>query len=122
MMNLEYERIDEIKFYALNIRNKGTINMNNGEHQHQLTGTLMQIYPGGLFTAKNLRVDVDSLIIDVIAEMNADNNGYCNMGMSHGHTFAMLSHRGQSDKTVLNLIQLYSSFYLEKENLRTDPL
>ena len=80
MMNLAYERIDEIQFTALNIRNKGTINMNNKEYQHQLTGTIMQILPGGLFTGKNLRVDVDTLIIDVMAEMNANDNGYCDMG------------------------------------------
>ena len=80
MMNLAYERIDEIQFTALNIRNKGTINMNNKEYQHQLTGTVMQILPGGLFTAKNLRVDVDTFIVDVMAEMNANNNGYCDMG------------------------------------------
>ena len=80
MMNLAYERIDEIAFTALAIRNKGTINMNNKENQHRLTGTIMEILPGGLFTAKNLRVDVDTLIIDVMAEMNANDNGYCNMG------------------------------------------
>ena len=81
MMNLAFERIDEIKFTALTIRNKGTINMNNKEHQHQLTGTIVQILPGGLLTAKNLRVDVDTLIIDVMAEMNANDNGYCDTGM-----------------------------------------
>ena len=81
MMNVAYERIDEIKFTALIIRNKGTINMNNKEHQHRLTGTILQILPGGLLTAKNLRVDVDTLIIDVMAEMNANDNGYCDKGM-----------------------------------------
>ena len=80
MMDVAYQRIDEIKFYALNIRNRGTIHMNNAEHQHHLIGTVMQILPGGMFTAKNLRVDVDTLIIDVMAEMNADHNGYCDMG------------------------------------------
>ena len=40
----------------------------------------MQILPGGLFTGKNLQVDVDTLIIDVMAEMNANDNGYCDMG------------------------------------------
>ena len=80
MMDLDYQRIDEIKFYALNVRNQGSVNMNNREHQHQLTGTMMQVFPGGLFTAKNLRVDVETLIIDVIAEMNANDKGYCSMG------------------------------------------
>ena len=80
MMNLAYDRIDEIQFTALTIRNKGTVNMNNKEYQHQLTGTIIEILPGGLFTAKNLRVDVDTLIIDVMAEMNANDNGYCDMG------------------------------------------
>ena len=80
MMDLAYQRIDEIRFIALNIRNKGTINMNNGVHQHHLIGTVVQILPGGILTAKDLRVDVDTLIIDVMAEMNANNNGYCNMG------------------------------------------
>ena len=80
MMNLAYDRIDEIQFTALTIRNKGTVNMNNKEYQHQLTGTIIEILAGGLFTAKNLRVDVDTLIIDVMAEMNANDNGYCDMG------------------------------------------
>ena len=79
-MNTEYKRIDEIKFYALNIRNRGTVNMDNNDFQHFLNGTIMQILPGGTLTAKNLRVDVERLIIDVMAEMDASNNGYCNMG------------------------------------------
>ena len=81
MMNVAYERIDEIEFNALIIRNKGTINMNNKERQHQLTGTIVQILPGGLLTAKNLRMDVDTLVIDIMAEMNANDNGYCDRGM-----------------------------------------
>ena len=80
MMNTDYKRIDEIKFYALNIRNRGTVNMDNNDFQHFLNGTIMQILPGGTLTAKNLRVDVEMLIIDVMAEMDASNNGYCNMG------------------------------------------
>ena len=54
--------------------------MDNGIYQHYLHGTLMQIFPGGLCTAKHLRVDVDYLIIDVIADMNVNNNGFCDMG------------------------------------------
>ena len=80
MRDLHNRRIDEIKFISLSIRNKGTINMFS-EHQQFLNGLIMQIFPGGLLTAKNLRVDVEQLTIDVMAEVNANYLGYCDMGL-----------------------------------------
>ena len=41
---------------------------------------LLQVYPGGLFKAKNLLMEVDTLLVDVMGTFTADGNGYCDMG------------------------------------------
>ncbi|KAL4226615.1 hypothetical protein ACF0H5_014598 [Mactra antiquata] len=87
MMDLYYQRIDEINFTAFSIRNRGLLLMNNDIFQHRMKGTLMQIYPGGTMQAKNLYIEVDTLLVDVMGSLNADGLGYCSMeGPGAGYT------------------------------------
>jgi len=43
MMDLNFGRIDEITFNTFNIRNRGSMIMNNGEFQHRMYGNSMQV-------------------------------------------------------------------------------
>lgn len=77
MMNTDFRRVDEIKFLALDIRNRGNLTMNNGEEDHVLTGQNLRVYPGGSLKAKRLKVNAKTMIIDVLGEVDADDMGYC---------------------------------------------
>lgn len=77
MMNTDFRRVDEIKFHALDIRNRGNLTMNNGEQHHVLKGTDLRVYPGGSLKAKRLKVNAKTMIIDVLGEVDADDMGYC---------------------------------------------
>lgn len=43
MMDLDYNRIDQIGFNAISIRNRGSLIMNNDIFQHEMTGNVMQV-------------------------------------------------------------------------------
>lgn len=77
MMNTDFRRVDEIKFLALDIRNRGNLTMNNGEEDHVLTGQNLRVYPGGSLKAKRLKVNAKTMIIDVLGEVDADDMGDC---------------------------------------------
>lgn len=82
MTDTSYNIQDEIQFTAINIRNLGSMYMNNGMDKHILTGNYLQVYPGGLLNAKNLQINAESVIVDVLGEVRADHNGYCTGGRS----------------------------------------
>lgn len=81
MTDTSFNIQDEIVFIALNIRNLGSMYMNNGMRKHILTGNYLQVYPGGLLNAKNLQINAETVVVDVLGEVRADNNGYCDGGM-----------------------------------------
>jgi hypothetical protein len=81
MRDTSYQRVDEIKFFAFNIRNRGYMYMDNGIEKHILSGEYVRVYPGGLLNAKNLQINAATVIIDVMAEVRADHNGNCNGGI-----------------------------------------
>ncbi|KAK3576663.1 hypothetical protein CHS0354_004948 [Potamilus streckersoni] len=78
MMDLSYTRIDKILFKTINIRNRGSLHMDNREAQHILDGRSLHVYPGGLLKAKNLLVTAENVTIDVMGAVEADHTGFCN--------------------------------------------
>jgi hypothetical protein len=45
MRDTSYQRVDEIKFFAFNIRNRGYMYMDNGIEKHILSGEYVRVYP-----------------------------------------------------------------------------
>ena len=78
---------DEMNFKSINIRNLGSMYMDNGMRKHILTGNYLQVYPGGLLNAKNLQINAETVIVDVLGEIRADYNGYCSGGLLPLFTF-----------------------------------
>ncbi|WAR26294.1 hypothetical protein MAR_011998 [Mya arenaria] len=71
MMDLNFQRIDDIRFTAFSIRNRGSM-----------------VFPGGSFEAKHLYVEVTSLYVDVMGTFRADGTGFCDMeGPGAGTTY-----------------------------------
>lgn len=77
MMNIDFRRVDEIKFFVLDIRNRGNLIMNNGEEDYVLIGQNLRVYLGGSLKVKRLKVNVKIMIIDVLGEVDVDDMGYC---------------------------------------------
>ena len=78
MTDTSYNIQEEIVFTALNIRNLGSMYVLD---RLILTGNYLQVYPGGLLNAKNLQINAETVIVDVLGEVRADYNGYCSGGM-----------------------------------------
>lgn len=81
MWDTSNKRVDEIIFKAFNIRNRGYMYMDNNLEKHIMTGEELRVYPGGLLNAKNLQINAHTVTIDVMGEIRADNNGYCDGGL-----------------------------------------
>lgn len=88
MIDVDNNRQDEINFITLNIRNQGSMFMNNGEVPHILRGSFIRVYPGGLLETKNLQVEAESVIVDVLGILRADGQGHC-MGGEWPHIIYM---------------------------------
>ena len=80
MMDLSYNRIDTVLFKAMNIRNRGAMYLNNGLAQHLLRGDVLQVYPGGLLHTRNVKIEANKLMVDVLGTLEADAQGYCSNG------------------------------------------
>ena len=76
MINLNGQRIDQIDFNTINIRNFGTLLADNGRAQRILQGRHLRVYPGGRLQGTNLLVNVENVTVDVMGVIEADSRGH----------------------------------------------
>ena len=80
MLDVDGNRIDEIPFIAINVRNRGQLTVDNERFQRVLRGNSVQVFPGGRLTTRNTYLQVDELRVDVMGIFEADGQGYCGGG------------------------------------------
>jgi len=83
MISIQGERIDQIDFNAINIRNYGTLITDNGRRQRILQGRHLHVYPGGFLKGINLLLNAESIIVDVMGVIEVDYRGYKPGGTSY---------------------------------------
>ena len=83
MINIQGQRIDQIDFNAIDIRNFGTLLADNGRAQRILQGRHLRVYPGGRLQGTNLLLNVENVIVDVMGVIEADFRGHNRGGMYH---------------------------------------
>lgn len=76
MINLNGERIDQIDFNTINIRNFGTLYADNGRAKRILHGRNLRVYPGGLLQGTNLVLNVENVNVDVMGKIEVDYRGH----------------------------------------------
>ena len=80
-------RQDKISFKAINIRNRGTMEAHNGRRVRHLEGQWLRVFPGGVLSATNILFKVKQVIVDVLAQIDANGNGYKKDGKNMGKIY-----------------------------------
>ena len=83
MIDRNGQRIDQIDFNTINIRNFGTLLADNGRAQRILQGRHLRVYPGGRLQGTNLLVNVENITVDVMGVIEADYRGHKPGGASN---------------------------------------
>ena len=83
MINVQGQRIDQINFNAIDIRNFGTLVTHNGRAQRILQGRHLRVYPGGRLQGTNLLLNFEDVTVDVMGVIEADYRGHNPGGMYH---------------------------------------
>ena len=81
MINIQGQRIDQIDFNAIDIRNFGTLLAHNGRAQRILQGRHLRVYPGGRLQGTNLLLNIENVTVDVMGVIAADYRGHKPGGM-----------------------------------------
>ena len=83
-------RQDKISFKAINIRNRGTMEAHNGRRVRHLEGQWLRVFPGGVLSATNILFKVKQVIVDVLAQIDANGNGNKKDGKDMRNTYCLL--------------------------------
>ena len=83
MLDVDGNRIDEIPFIAINVRNRGQLTVHNDQWQRVLRGGWVQVFPGGRLTTRNAYLHVKQLLVDVMGVLEADGQGFCGGGQCY---------------------------------------
>lgn len=83
MVDVNGQRISEIPFVVINVRNQGLLTVHNDQRPCILSGQRVQVFPGGRLSTRNAQMHVEELVVDVMGQLEADAQGYCNGGTVH---------------------------------------